>query len=85
MSNLPRLKLKEEESNLKNNDYIIFRHQSKGKDIKMNSTKNNNVNKRTNKKRTNKKRTNKKRTNKNRTHKNRTHKKRRKGFFSIFN
>lgn len=31
MGNLPRLELTEEKSNLKNNDYIIFRNVSKGK------------------------------------------------------
>lgn len=29
MSNLPRLELTEENSNLKNNDFIIFRNQNK--------------------------------------------------------
>ena len=32
MDNLPRLELREEKSNLKNNEFIVFRYQSKGKD-----------------------------------------------------
>ena len=34
MGKLPRLELMEEKSTLKNNDYIVFRHQSKGKSFK---------------------------------------------------
>lgn len=33
MGNLPRLELDEQNSNLKNNDFIIFRNQNKGKNI----------------------------------------------------
>lgn len=69
MSNLPRLELTEDKSNLKNNDYIIFRHESKGNKKGIKSKKN-----------VSKKHITKKR----KRHEKKTHKKSRKGFFSIF-
>lgn len=68
MGNLPRLELTEEKSNLKNNDFIVFRHQSKGKSFKK-------VSKNVSKKIKNRKK---------RSHKKRSHKKSRKGFFNLF-
>lgn len=67
MTNLPRLELTEDPN--KNNDFIIFRHSSKGKKIKQTKS--------VTKKRIHKKKhgTRKKKT---------KHRKTRKGFFNIF-
>lgn len=77
MGNLPRLELTEEKSNLKNNDFIVFRHQSKGKSFKKVSD---NLSKIKGQKSHKSYKSHKKR----KTNMKRTHKKSKKNFFGIF-
>jgi len=88
MGNLPRLELTEEKSNLKNNDFIVFRHQSKGKSFKkvsdnlskIKGQKNNKTQKSHKIHKSNKSNKSHKRKKTNKT----THKKSKKNFFGIF-
>jgi len=82
MSNLPRLELKEENSTLKNNEFIVFRHQSKSKTIKKVSKNNASKKRKSYNNRSNRKSNN--RSNKRNNRKSNNRKKSNKSFFNLF-